>query len=110
MSAEDETRRIEISMELTPSGARELLEKLATDDAFRGTFESDPVTVLGDHNITVSPDLVQGMPLPSKADLQRVLDQIAANEYDPASPDAPWLGSVLPLICYPLIRRGPAAS
>ena len=50
------------------------------------------------------------MPLPSKADLQRVLDLIAANEYDPASAEASLLGSVLPLVCYPLIPPGPAAA
>ncbi|MFC4727408.1 NHLP-related RiPP peptide [Coralloluteibacterium thermophilus] len=61
--------------------ARELLEKLATDDAFRDRFAADPYAVLDSLGIQVDPGTRQartgGVELPSKADILANLDAMA---------------------------------
>ena len=56
---------------------RRLMERLASDDAFRAQVEQDPVAAFKAHGITIDPKQVPagGVKLPSKETLKTSLDQ-----------------------------------
>jgi hypothetical protein len=75
--AEEERRRVEIFMDLTPQEALDFLQKLATDDEFRDRLQGDPRSVLVDYRIEVND---AGLPvkaeLPPKEQVQELLERV----------------------------------
>jgi hypothetical protein len=85
--AKEERRSVEILMDITPSEALDLLQKLASDDEFRDRLSKDPRSVLVDYRIEIND---AGLPAladpPPKEDVQRLLDSIGElDEYGRAS-------------------------
>ena len=63
---------------ISAADARQFLEKLATDDDFRGKVESNPKKELRDANIDVSGDVPNSVTLPSKEKIRRFIDDETA--------------------------------
>ena len=63
-------------MAADPNAVRELLQKLATDDAVRESVESDPVNTFAEYGLDLDPALVpKGVTLPSKEDILENLEE-----------------------------------
>lgn len=65
-----------LRIDTTGDRALEFVTRLAQDDDFRASLESDPRSVLWDYGIEASDELIPTyVVLPAKEDVQAVLDQ-----------------------------------
>jgi putative modified peptide len=75
MTHGDHTHR-EIRMAISATKAKELLQRLADDDAFRARFKQEPRSILLDYRIDVSPEtLPEEIELPAPDDIRALVKQ-----------------------------------
>lgn len=62
----------------TLDNARSILQRLASDDAFRAKTEQDPVAAFAEYGFTLDPSIVPGsVNLPSKEEIEANLELLA---------------------------------
>jgi putative modified peptide len=67
----------------TPQQVDQILEKLATDDAFRAQFEADPVGTLATMGVTLDATQISATPkLPSKDAVAKIRADLASGNGD----------------------------
>jgi len=67
----------EIRITATPAQTLALIEGLATNDAFRARFESDPAVVLEEHGVFLSPEEMPAeVHLPPKHELDPLVQEL----------------------------------
>jgi putative modified peptide len=64
---------------LAPGQARQLLNRLATDDAFRTQVEQDPVGTLGAEGVTLEGDIPESPTLPTQDEVQQMINEADAS-------------------------------
>jgi putative modified peptide len=96
---------------ITADGAREFLEKLATDDDYRDKVSRNPKNELKQAGIDVSGDIPNSVTLPSKEKIQKFIDDEVETAPD-ASTGAVLGWAVLynVLGAMPIVAREPAGD
>lgn len=62
----------------TLDNARSILQRLASDDAFRASMEQNPVAAFAEYGFTLDPSIVPGsVNLPSKEEIEANLELLA---------------------------------
>ena len=72
-----------LRLDMTSEQVEDFVYRLAEDDEFRSQLTADPVGVLGQYGIEVSPELldVAGVDLPAKEEVRQAIEGARAGEF-----------------------------
>jgi hypothetical protein len=85
---------IEIRVTLTQTEAVDFLERLAHDEEFRRSYQENPITVLAENGIEISPPdaIPSTIKAPRPEDLEEALEALKIQ------PLWPWIGRFIPWV------------